>query len=69
MLIGRLPEASVQLGEVCNGVANVGSVAVATFESGFDIEADIVIGADGIRSRVRQILFNDDKPRYTGQLG
>ncbi len=32
-------------------------------------EADIVIGADGIRSRVRESLFDDEQPRYTGQLG
>ncbi len=69
LMIGRMRGAGVHLGEVCREVVNVGSTAVAKFESGLEIEADVVIGADGIRSRVREVLFGDDKPRYTGQLG
>jgi salicylate hydroxylase len=69
LLVDRLGHAGVHLGEACSGVAEVGSTAVAKFETGREVEADIVIGADGIRSRVRQILFDDDKPRFTGQLG
>jgi len=33
---------------------------------GSEIEADIVVGADGIHSAVRQSLFGPDAPRFTG---
>ena len=32
------------------------------------VEAEIVIGADGVRSVVRQALYGDDNPTYTGQM-
>ena len=39
---------------------------VARFESGTLVEADLVVGADGIHSRVRHLLFGPEKPRFTG---
>lgn len=36
------------------------------FESGVQAEADIVIGADGIRSKVREYLLGDEPPRFVG---
>lgn len=38
------------------------------FENGATSEADIVIGADGIRSRVRDILLGAEPPRFTGRV-
>ena len=40
--------------------------AVARFADGSEIEADIVVGADGIHSVVRNSLFGADVPRFTG---
>ncbi|RTL72942.1 MAG: 6-hydroxynicotinate 3-monooxygenase [Hyphomicrobiales bacterium] len=39
-----------------------------TFGSGQTAVADIVIGADGIRSVVREFLFGAEPPRYTGRI-
>ena len=39
---------------------------VARFENGATLEADLVVGADGIHSRVRHLLFGPEKPRFTG---
>jgi 6-hydroxynicotinate 3-monooxygenase len=36
------------------------------FENGETAEADIVIGADGIRSKVRERLLGDEPPRFVG---
>jgi 6-hydroxynicotinate 3-monooxygenase len=36
------------------------------FESGVQAEADIVIGADGIRSKVREYLLGAESPRFVG---
>ena len=38
------------------------------FENGADAEADIVIGADGIRSKVREHLFGTEPLRFVGSV-
>ncbi len=38
------------------------------FTNGKTVEADLVIGADGVRSVIRQALYGDDNPTYTGQM-
>jgi len=44
-------------------------VRLRTSEGGV-FEADLLVGADGLGSRVRDIVFPDyPKPRYTGQIG
>ena len=40
--------------------------AVLTFADGSEVEADAVIGADGIHSAVRESLFGPQSPRFTG---
>ena len=41
--------------------------ATVIFANGRRETFDVVIGADGIRSRVRQVLYGDDTPTYLGQ--
>lgn len=36
------------------------------FEDGSESRFDVVVGADGIHSRVRSALFGEEKPRFTG---
>jgi 6-hydroxynicotinate 3-monooxygenase len=36
------------------------------FADGSVVDADIVIGADGVDSRVREVLYGAEKPTYTG---
>jgi salicylate hydroxylase len=38
------------------------------FADGRSAQADVVIGADGIRSTVRALLFGADKARFTGHI-
>jgi 6-hydroxynicotinate 3-monooxygenase len=38
------------------------------FDNGMEAEADIVIGADGIRSRVREFLLGEEAPRFVGSV-
>jgi salicylate hydroxylase/6-hydroxynicotinate 3-monooxygenase len=38
------------------------------FANGQSVEADAVIGADGVNSVVRTLLFGAEEPRFTGQI-
>jgi salicylate hydroxylase len=44
-----------------------GGRAVLRDAGGGEIEADVAIGADGVRSTIRAALFGPERPRYTGQ--
>jgi salicylate hydroxylase len=65
-LLRSVPEDAVRLGAVCTGVEAGAASAVARFADGSAVEADVVVGADGIRSAVRTSLFGADAPRFTG---
>jgi salicylate hydroxylase len=66
VLRDALPDSAVHLGAACTAVETRGDVAVARFADGREVEADAVIGADGIRSAVRESLLGADTPRFTG---
>jgi salicylate hydroxylase len=68
ILYEALPPGIVHLSQRCTGVRNEGSAAVATFAGGREVEADLVVAADGIRSAVRSVLFGDGAPRFTGHI-
>jgi salicylate hydroxylase len=68
VLASSLPSDIVTLGARCIGVEPDGGVGVARFEDGRDVEADIIVGADGIHSAVRASLFGPDLPRFTGKI-
>jgi 6-hydroxynicotinate 3-monooxygenase len=50
------------------GIDENGDAVRLTFENGVRVEADIVIGADGIRSRVRENLLGSEPPRFVGAV-
>ena len=66
LLVQELPDRLVHLNSACIGAENRENVAVARFEDGVEIEADIVVGADGIHSAVRDSVFGQREPRFTG---
>jgi salicylate hydroxylase len=68
VLAGALPAGLVTLGKRCTQVRPDGDTAVARFADGGEIEADIIVGADGIHSPVRASLFGPDTPRFTGKI-
>jgi salicylate hydroxylase len=64
----QLPDRVFHLGARCVGVETSDTGARARFADGAAIEADLVVGADGIRSVVRQSLFGKDVSRFTGSV-
>jgi salicylate hydroxylase len=65
--LGVLPEGMVHLGHKLETLEDKGDRSVLTFTNGTTVEADLVIGADGIKSVVRQQLFSDKGPVFSGE--
>ena len=68
VLSNSVPSELVTLGTRCIGVEPDGPIAVARFEDGAEVEADLIVGADGIHSAVRASVFGPDAPRFTGKI-
>jgi salicylate hydroxylase len=66
-LLGVLPEGMVQLGHRLESIEDKGDRSVLTFANGETAEADLVVGADGIKSSVREQLFSDKGPVFSGE--
>ena len=62
ILLGALPPASVRTGVRCTGFSD----STAILDSGERIEADVLVGADGISSVIRDGLHGAEAPRYAG---
>jgi salicylate hydroxylase len=50
------------------GVEERSEGVVLAFANGAKVEAELVIGADGVRSIIRHALYGHDHPTYTGQM-
>ncbi|KAH6649348.1 hypothetical protein F5144DRAFT_634596 [Chaetomium tenue] len=57
VLMGMVPEGVVQFGKRLEGVERVGERVVLRFGDGTTAEADAVIGCDGVKSKVREIML------------
>ncbi|MGO4188779.1 FAD-dependent monooxygenase [Pseudarthrobacter sp. TAF60_1] len=66
-LLSVLPEGMVQLGHRLETIEDKGGRSVLTFANGETAEADLVVGADGIKSSVREQLFSDQGPVFSGE--
>jgi salicylate hydroxylase len=66
-LVGVLPQGMVRTGCKLESVEDRGERSVLTFAGGETVEADLVVGADGIKSTVRRQLFSDAEPLFAGE--
>jgi 2-polyprenyl-6-methoxyphenol hydroxylase-like FAD-dependent oxidoreductase len=65
-LVCALPTERVHVGHRLTSVVDHGDRIEAEFENGVTICADVLVGADGIHSTVRRILFGPEQPHFTG---
>ena len=65
-LAERLGKDLVQFGAECVGFEEHGSHVVARLADGRTEQADLLIGADGIQSKIRVQLLGDEPPHYPG---
>jgi salicylate hydroxylase len=66
-LLGVLPAGMVKLDHCLTGITDNGTTATASFANGVTVQADLIIGADSIRSQVRKHLFSDKPPVFAGE--
>ena len=57
---------AIHLGAQCVGLHQEGQSVALELEGGAEATGDAVVAADGVRSRLRQHLFGDDQPTFTG---
>lgn len=66
LLAAALPPERVHVGHRLVDLEQNDERAIARFDNGATVEADLLVGADGIHSRVRHVVFGPEKPRFTG---
>ena len=65
-LAEQFPRAQVHFGQRIRSLSQGDGGVTLQFEAGGSETFDVVIGADGIHSRVRTALFGEEFPRFTG---
>jgi 6-hydroxynicotinate 3-monooxygenase len=67
-LAAALPDSLIRYDKQLVAAATVGERVRLAFADGTAADADIVIGADGVNSRVREIIVGVEPPTYSGHV-
>jgi len=68
LLASVVPDDRIHRGRKLVGLDHLENGARLTFGDGTTVEADAVIGADGVHSFVRERLFGPQRPTYSGRV-
>ena len=68
LLQSPLAPGTIRFGHRIAGIDETSCGLRLRFENGAQAEADIAIGADGIRSKVREIVLGAEEPRFIGRV-
>jgi salicylate hydroxylase len=68
VLMGMVPEGVVQFGKRLEGMEQGGERVILRFEDGTTAEADAVVGCDGVKSKVREVLVGG-REEYGARCG
>jgi len=68
LLASVVPEERVHRGKKLVGLDHLEQGVRLSFQDGTTVEADAVIGADGVHSFVRERLFGPQRPTYSGRV-
>jgi salicylate hydroxylase len=66
LLAAALPQERAHARHRLLDIEERGKRVIARFTNGTQAEADLIVGADGIHSRTREVLFGPVQPRFTG---
>jgi salicylate hydroxylase/6-hydroxynicotinate 3-monooxygenase len=67
-LASIVPAETIRRGKKLTGIAEHGARVALTFTDGSEVEADAVIGADGVHSPIRDFVSGPEQARFTGRL-
>ena len=67
-LLSRVPEKQIALDKRLTDLSQNATSVTLSFADGSTAKADIVLAADGLHSRAREILFGAAEPRFTGNV-
>lgn len=67
-ILDKVQPASIAFGKRLTDVKTDGAIAHLSFGDGSAAEADLVIGADGVNSRLRDAVAGPSKSRFTGAV-
>lgn len=65
-LLSRFPAERLHVGHRLTYLVDHGNRVEGHFENGKSTTVDVLVGADGIHSAVRRILFGGESPQFTG---
>lgn len=68
ILASFLPSDIIHLNYRCIGFEQNDNTVKAYFDGGKTVQADLIVGADGVNSAVRQISIGDGSPHYAGRI-
>ena len=68
MLVKDIPAHRVTLGAAFTGLRQEGGKPVACFADGSAYAADLVVGADGVRSAIRGAVWGQEPATFTGHM-
>ncbi len=68
LLQRALTPGTIRYGHKIAGIDETSGGVTLSFDNGATAEADIAIGADGIRSKVREIILGFEEPRFIGRI-
>ena len=66
LLAGQVDPSTIHLDARCTGISDAGDVVRARFADGREVEADVLVGADGAHSVVRTVLLGPSPIKYRG---
>jgi 2-polyprenyl-6-methoxyphenol hydroxylase-like FAD-dependent oxidoreductase len=67
-ILAALPPGIAELNRKLVGVETSSRGATLAFDNGEVVTADVVIGADGVHSLIREAMLGPEQPRYTGRV-
>jgi salicylate hydroxylase len=68
VLSAAAPDGLINLEHRCVGLAQHGDRVEVQFHNGATADGDVVVGADGIHSTVREAILGPESPRFSGYL-
>ena len=68
ILVSAVPPEVIHLDHRCVGLTQRGDRVEAQFQNGASAEGDLLVGADGIHSTVRELILGPEAPRFSGHV-